>query len=223
MDLSPLSKIIPSWGAQTLEGFEASESSMLRGERVRGSNRQYVRFYNKTFVEPTSLNGKTTTRDVVREMVEIITPGDKNTVDDFAQEWHRREYFPQWRAYRNGTAAPVGTSIDECSFISAGIATELRFYGIHTLEQFADSSDDLVNRVPSGWELREYAKAMVAAASNDKNGGKISLLQTQLEKSNQMIQELQEQMKGMLVSSQGEPISAKRSPGRPRKDEIITE
>jgi hypothetical protein len=234
MDFSPLNKVLPSWDAPTLQGFDLD--SLQDGQRLKGSARQFVRFYKKTFVEVyatevdinpatgTSVVKKTGTREVEREMVNIITPGDKNEIDDVACDYHKREHWAAYKAFRDGKTAPMGINLDECSFVSPHIATELRYYGCHTLEQLADCSDILAQQIANGFELREFARAKVDAENRGKSDGRVNLLKSELEKSQAVIAEMQKQigeMKGMLLDSRGQQINLEDKPkrGRPRKIE----
>lgn len=212
---SPLDSI-PAWGAQTLQNFDGN---IQDGQRVRGNSRQYVKFYNKTFTElvvgSTRTNPRTGEVTVLTrvpkertvEMVHIKTPGDKNEVDDCVTDYHRREYWLQYQAFRSGKTAPLGKMLEECDFVPPQIALELKVLGCHTLEQLADASDLLANQIPSGWELRVYAQAMVASEAKNKDSGEIKIVSSALDAANAQIAELQRQM-AQLVNSQGETISS---------------
>lgn len=244
MELSPLNKVLPTWDAPTLQGgFDLT--NVVDGQRLRSSSRQFVQFYNKKFtevyaaeVEINPVTGatkvkKTATRDKVREMVRIITPGDKNEVDDFVEDYHRREHWKQYTAFRDGRGAPLGKDLDQCAYVSSPIATELKYLGCHTEEQLADSSDVLCNQIPNGWEMREFARSMVKADKDNQSLNQVNQLRTELTKAQDMIRELQQQMKGPSALSAGEAASLvveegaveaiKRSPGRPRRLETATE
>lgn len=185
-----LSKAIPNWGADTLQGFDVS--NVADGQRIRGSNRQLVRFYTskemKIVATEVSTNPKTgevrvlktAAVPVEREKVLIITPGDKNTFDDYAEDYHRREYWHQYKAFRDGRTTPLGTPLDECTFLNSGQVTELAYLGCHTLEQLADASDLLCDRIPGGWEAREFARTAVKVQLENKSSGKINLLSNEL-------------------------------------------
>lgn len=230
MDLSPLSKI-QSFGAPTLEDFDTD--NIQDGKRIGGkSNRQFVRFYNRTEseVKATKVHVNPNTGEtrvletkpfpVTREFVQIVTPGDKNEVDQPAETFHKREHFRAYRAFREGRTAPLGRAIDECSYVSQSIATELKIHQCYTEEQLADASDLLCNQIPDGFSLREFARSACKARLDSAQGGRVAVLTSQLEESQKMIAELQEQMKSLLVDASGEPI--KRSPGRPKKTEELT-
>ena len=230
MQLSPLGSVIPNFGSPTLDGFDFSNIEKMHGQRLAGdSARQFVRFYNKVISIPQAkkvrINEKTGEVRVLetemvnieREFVEIITPGDKNTVDDFAQDFHRREHWRQYKAFRDGKSAPIGIPIEECSFIAPSVLTELKYLGVHTVEQLADASDVLCGRAPNGFDLREYARAVVKASVDSKSLGQVNLLKDELEKAQKMIAELQAQMTEVKT----ETAEIKRSPGRPKKSETI--
>jgi hypothetical protein len=197
---------IEDFGAATLQDFDPA--SVVPGQRVSGNKkRQFVRFYNKKIVDMVSrIVGKNpTTNEVIRkfepvekqvEMVEIITPGDKNSVDDRVQDYHKREYWEQYTAFRKGKSAPIGKNIDQCEFISATIATELHYLGVHVVEQLASASDDLCAQVANGFDLREIARAFVSAEETIINP-KIGAMKSQIEQSNATIEELQKQLAAM--------------------------
>lgn len=216
MDLSPLNKAIPSWGAPTLEGFDTSQ--VVEGQRIKGSARQYVRFYNKRVTEVVATEVETNPRtgevkvkkrepkDKVVEFVQIITPGDKNEVDQPAEDWHRREFWPQYKAFRDGKTAPIGMPIEEANFVSSNVTTELKYLGVHTVEQLADASDYLCNQVPNGWEMREFARAFAKAKMDDKAFAEVNALKAELANAQEMLAKMAEEqkaMRGMILDKNG--------------------
>lgn len=230
---------IPTWGSPTLEGLDLENA--VTGVRVSGKGRQYVRFYKKKFVQvyatdvhinPVTGSTKvlsTGTREVEREFVEIVTPGDKNTFDDFAEDYHRRTYWKQYKAFRDNEGAMMGKDLDLCSYVPGSIATELKYRGCHTEEQLADASDFLCGQVANGFDLREFARAMVKAETENSNQGQVGHLRGELLKAQTTISALmeeQEKMKTMLLDMNGRPVESsseevERRPTKTRK--IITE
>lgn len=220
--------MLPTFDSPTLEGLDGS--NMRPGERVRGTSRQYVKFYThkfqETYATDTRIDTKTGetkpikfgTREVTREMVHIVTPGDKNEYDGEATPWHKNEFWNQYTAFRQGRVAPLGTPISEFSqFINPHLEMELKYLGCHTIEQLADASDALCNQIPSGWELREHAKALCKTKLENDGKGEMLALKTQLEDSNKLIADMREEMermKGMIVS--GSELEKRRA-GRPSK------
>lgn len=229
--LSALSQIAQVTGTSTVDGLDFA--NFQDGQRVGGSsNRQFVRFYRKIVpqvcAKEVSINPKTQevrvlsseVREIEREFVEIITPGDKNTVDDFAQDFHRREHFRQYKAFRDGRTAPIGTPVEECSFIPQPVATELKYLGIQTVEQLADASEIVCGRLPNGFDLREYARATVQANTDNKSLGQVNALKSELQKAQEMIANLQSQMTNVRAETQEITQEIKRGRGRPKKEEI---
>lgn len=210
---------VPSFDSPTLQGFEYDPRNP---NRIGGSSRrQMVRFFNETVMEVQSTEVKTlldktgqfveSTKilkreavPVTREMVEIVTPGDKNIIVDRAQPFHKLEHMDSYMNFREGKTAPIGTPIDECRFISGPLALELKVHRVHTVEQLADASDEFCKLIPTGWELREFARAEVKAVRESARGGEILSLKSQLSESKQTIDELKLQM-SKLVDQFGQP------------------
>lgn len=216
MQLSPLSKLIPTFGSPTLEG--GYDVGVQDGQRLKTTGRQYVRFYSKivpevyaTEVKINPKTGSTTVlktaiRDVTREFVEIITPGDKNTVDDFAEDFHKREHWKEYKAFRDGDIAPRGKSLEECSYVSPHVVTELNYRKCFTMEQLADASDLLCGQIPDGQMLREFARAEAKALIDNKTNGEVGILSRKLEETQAQLAELQLQMReGSTPKRMGRP------------------
>lgn len=216
---SPLNNVIPNWGAPTLQNFDTSNPQ--DGQRIGGSNRQLVRFSRRKVPILKTVSGelneltgelhvaKSAVDYVEKEFVMVITPGDKNSVDDVATDWHRREFWREYKAFRDGKAAPFGTDLEDCDWCEGAITLELKYRGCHTQEQLADASDLLCSQVPNGWELREYARALCAVSAGPVSK-EAEVLRGELEKSQSMIAEMQKQineMKGMILNAQGQPIN----------------
>lgn len=199
MQLSPLSAAIPTFGSATLEDLDFSKAK--DGARIGGdSKRQFVRFYKKivaTVVK--ALDGTARVDEKEREFVQIVTPGDTNNVDDFAQDYHKREHWQSYRAFREGRTAPMGMPIEEASFISPEVATELRYLHVHTIEQLADAADYLCGQIPNGWDMREFARAMCKANAKNQNLNEINVLKAELNEAKSTL----EKLKG-LVGSEGQ-------------------
>ncbi|CAB4151337.1 hypothetical protein UFOVP591_12 [uncultured Caudovirales phage] len=224
MDLSLINNAIPDFGP-TVQGLNTvGEIGQRVGGDNSGSNRQFVRFYSKkiskliaTKVRIDEKTGSTTVLETkpveeTQEFVEIITPGDKNTVDQPAQLFHKREHFRQYQAFRDGRTTPLGQSVEDCQFISQSVALELKYLGCHTVEQLADASDALAGQIPDGFSLREFARAHCKANLDNKSLGQVNALQAQLNASQARLKELEAQV-SMLVGASGQPLQA--PPSRP--------
>lgn len=214
-----LDSVIPNFGgSETLMGFDTS--NMEVGQPIRGkSNRQFVRFYWKKIVTFVAKKVETNAFGSVKvlekervekdvEMVNVVTPGEKNIVDDFAQDYHRQQFYPQYKAFRDGKTAPIGTPLEEVDFIGGGILTELKYREVHTVEQLADAGDSLCAIIPNGYELRANAQAIVKSNIDNKTLSQVNVLKLELEKSQKEMEKLREEMKSFLVDSKGRAISS---------------
>lgn len=235
--MTTISEAIPSFGAPTLEGFDTN--NVTPGERVRGANRQYVRFFWKKEPEVYAVEAivnektgsakvtKTAVREVLREMVHIKTPGDPNEVEDHAADFHKREHWRAYKAFRDGKTGPIGTDIDECtSYISPHLATELRYRGVHTEEQLADASDLLCGQIPEGFSLREFARARCKTKKSNENTQELNTLREQLASQAALISQLQEQMNkgsGVLFSASGEAMAISEDEAPKRRKRTVVE
>ena len=222
---------LPTWDAKTLEGYDTS--SLASGMPLTGSkNRQLVRFYLKRELQVyakeatiskqgSASNIKYDTREVEKLMVHIITPGDKNEVNDVATDWHKREFFKQYQAFKQGKTAPLGTPLAEAAFVGPHVATELIAMGCHTIEQLADGSDELVNNIADGWILRDYARQWIKVQTDSKSLEQINALREQLASAKSQADQSQAQledlraemaeMRGLLLDSKGNAVSSKKS------------
>lgn len=232
MTISPLTGALPDFGSPTLQGLEAPED-IVDGQRIGGNNRrQFVRFYTKKFMQPYAQEVrvnertgavqvlKTGLKEVEWEMVNIVTPGDKNVVDDRAQDFHKRSYFQQYKNFRDGKGVPMGQPIEECSYVAPEVCTELKYLNVHVEEQLADASDILCEQLPNGFQLREFARANCKARSDNAATPQVAALRAEMEKLQSVLsaqaQELAA-MKSGIVPSESEAAEAPKKRGRPAK------
>lgn len=227
--MTSINNAFETWGAPTLSGFDTSNPQT--GVPLASSSRQFVRFYPKkvvqvyaTEVEVNERFGttkvlKTATREKELEMVEIITPGDTNRIDCIAEEYHKSLYWKQYEAFRNNKGAIIGKPLSTCDYVPAGQLSELKYLGCHTQEQLADASDLLCGRIADGFNLREFARAMVKVDLDNASLGQVNTLKSELAKAQEAIQKLTEQQKQIQLSMQ-KPVEveskAERTPGKPR-------
>jgi hypothetical protein len=208
MQLSPLESAFTEFNSPTLTGFDTSNAQF--DQRIGGQkNRQMVRFYNKKFLVPVTVKAKidektgtsTPLKVEMQEreylMVHIVTPGDKNTFNDRAEEYHKREYYDHYAAFKSGTGIPLGTDIDNVAWIPSATSLELKYRNCHTLEQLADASDILVESIAEGGYLRDLAKAQLKADQENAQSGHITLMQKELAASHEVIKQLKEQMNAL--------------------------
>lgn len=228
---------INPFNAPTLEG-SYNTAAPIPGQAIRasGGNRQFVRFYSKTETEVYTVRAQinektgasvpmeTGVRPIKREFVEIVTPGDTNKYDNVATSWHKRTFWRQYQAFREGRTAPLGMPIEQAQFVSNHLSIELRILGVHTVEQLADASEDLCNQVPDGFQLREFARAYCKAQIANKDSPKVIAMGNEIE----MLKREIAAMKGSPVTDTPALItspveSIRRGPTRPKSEKVNIE
>lgn len=216
---------IPSFGSPTLENlqFEATEKPGVL--QLKSIGRQFVKFYHKKFYNAfqTSQTGQPVWEEKL--MVKIVTPGDKTEYDGLAHDYHKRAYFVQYTRFREGKGEPEGTPIEHAEFLLGPESVDLKYLGVHTIEQMAEASDVLCEQVTRGYELREHARVWCKIThgqslldSTKKMSAELSAARDQivrLEAENTKRDVEMAELKKML--NELGPI--KRGPGRPRKED----
>lgn len=192
---------LPNFDAPTLQDLDAS--NMTNGGRVGGnSKRQFVRFYKRKLMKLVKNSaGHMESKEVEKEFVNIVTPGDTNIIDDEAREFHKREFWAHYKAFRDGRTAPIGMPIEETSFIGPELVSEMKYRGVHTVEQLAEAADYLVDQLPNGGDLREFARAQVRANDSDKTFSQVNALKLELEKARKQIEEHSKLLQPQIVAT----------------------
>lgn len=217
------------FGSPTLDGeYDFDNMQVGTPLKPKSGGRQFVRFFNHTqaqvYTTKAKINEKTGSstpletdvRQVTKEMVEIVTPGDKNKVCDVATEWHKRVFWRQYKAFRDGKTGPIGMPIEEAQFIAPNVATELKYLGCHTVEQLADASDVLCGNIASGFEMREFAKAYCKAQMANKDSPKVILLSKEIETLRAEIAAMRGSPSPIVENSSAPVERVRRSPARPK-------
>lgn len=222
LDLSILAPVLGEIGDQGLDTFDLRNAQ--DGQRLRGSGRQFVRFYSKKESRPVTVEAKINPvtgastpikvemREFVQDFINVINPGDKNEIDVPVEEHHKREFYRQYAAYKSGKGAPIGVPVEECSYIPPNVITDLRYNGCQTEEQLAEASDILCGIIPNGFQLRDFAKAVVKSKDANKASPQVQALQEQ----NREMQEKMNAMQEQLIALSTQQVE-KRGPGRPPK------
>ena len=105
------------------------------------------------------------------EYIRIVTPGDtRSEVVRAATEQHKREYAPQYAAFKAGVElAPQGSPLEHWPPMSPALIANLKALGVHTVEQLSEVSDgNLMNLGHGGRGLRDRAKAWLEQADGGK-------------------------------------------------------
>lgn len=147
----------------------------------------------------------------MREMVEVITPGDRLSRPIFrVNDMHKRRWARQYAAFKSGIEPGVaGTPIASWTDIDWSLRDSLRAAGFQTIEQLSEAHDGQLESIQAGSLLRRKAKMFV-----DKNKT-VAAKDTQLDEMKKQIKELTDMIKANSVAA---PIAApKRKAGRPKR------
>lgn len=200
VDLSGVAAHLPDLGltSQGLE-FEPTRRDPNVYQIKSTGNRQSIFFYTKEFYNTFKTQAKKNealargdTGPVApvyekKQMVRIVTPGDKSVYDSFAEEDHKRNYFRQYSAFRDGKAADMGTSLKDAEFVGSSELIELNYLGVYSIEQLADASDSLCDRLPRGYELRTAARTWQEVTQSNNLLDSTKKLSAELTSSQDMI------------------------------------
>lgn len=180
-----------------------SYSHTLPGE---ANTESFARFYlGKTQNNHKSkLEGHAVFDDV--EMVEIVIPGDKNTlVDTMVNDSHRQRWPQLYKAFKEGLSpSETGYPIEHWPAITAAQAANFKALHIHTVEALAGLSDGVLQNVGLGArDLRTRAQNWLQRASDakpmdrlqaelDDEKAKNAVMQNQIEELMASVRKLQE-------------------------------
>jgi hypothetical protein len=239
---------IPDFGGvPTLQGLEFEPSGKPGVLQMKSSGRQSVKFYwADTYNEFKTLQKRDEARQSgslapvapvyeKREMVRIVTPGDRSIYDGLAEDYHKRNYFQQYAKFRDGKDVDIGARLEQAEFIQAPEIIELNYLGVYSIQQMAEAADTLCERLPRGYELREGCRAWVQMRQGNALEGITKRVSAELSSAQSLIVALQkesderkrelETVKAMLsnlsITAQAEVAKAeapsKKKAGRTKK------
>jgi hypothetical protein len=239
---------IPDFGGiPTLQGLEFEPSGKPGVLQMKSSGRQSVKFYwadhyneFKTLQkrEAAKLAGDYAPIAPVyekREMVRIVTPGDRSVYDGIAEDYHKRNYFQQYAKFRDGKDIDIGARLEQAEFIQAPEIIELNYLGVYSIQQLAEAADTLCDRLPRGFELREGCRAWVQMRQGNALEGitkrvsaelsaaqsTIVTLQKESDERNRELQTVKAMLQNLSLSAHAEVAKAqgpvKNKGGRPKK------
>jgi hypothetical protein len=191
---------IDTFGSPLLADVQFEQDGSLKQ-----SGKQNIRFYNKKRLsfrarkdengnlimdKKTGLPEKEAFEEMV-EMVRVETRGDTNIVDDVADDLKKRQFYRQYKFFREGKI-PDGNPIEDFEFIQPPTVMELHMLGIHVLQQVALMSDLECERLKdqSGYEIRDIASQWVRINSPQGQYGKAARLEQDLIQARREIEEL---------------------------------
>lgn len=144
----------------------------------------------------------------MRDFVVIQAPGDQlNIRNTLVTEEHKRRFPRQWAHYQNTkqNETPQGWLLEAWPAVNAAQVEELKYRKVFTVEQLAEMSFGLVQKLGMGYvELQTKAKAAVVAA---KDGAIVQAQAVELKKRDEQISAQQAQLDAM--AKQMQELSAK--------------
>ena len=135
------------------------------------------------------------------EYVEIMVPGDKNSIINRPVVQMDRQRWPKhYAAFRSdGSEVVTGTPLKLAPFLTNAQVEEFAHFKIRTVEQLANMNDSIVQRFMGGTEFKRQAQEMLSRlTSND------SLLEAQRAMQEQMLamrEELEQLRRGGAKSA----------------------
>ena len=164
---------------------------------LKQSGKQNIKFYTKKrlsfrarkdedgnlLIDPkTGIPAKEAFEEMV-EMCRVETKGDTNIIDDIADELRKRQFYRQYKFFREGKV-PDGNPIEDFDFLQGSTLMELHMLGIHVIQQVATMSDLECDRLKdqSGYEIRDIAAQWVRINSPQGQAGKASKLELEVAK-----------------------------------------
>lgn len=140
------------------------------------------------------------------DLIKIITPGSRDSfVGDATLEYQER--FPaQWARYKTGKEQGMsGTPLNQLPWLSIAQVAEFNAVGCKTIEQLVGMPDNLSQKFMGHHAIKQKAKEYLDAAAGN---APMLKLQSELEKRDAQIQELQQQMRLMIDSQKKVPVKA---------------
>lgn len=134
------------------------------------------------YIEPQRNNARSEADGVPRfddvEFVEILIPGDRNSVAvQVVREEHRQRWPAAYAAFKANSEAPTdGTPLTELPGMTRSQAEELAFQHVRTIEVLASLSDDQASKAVSmgGFALRDRAKRYLDSTAGDAAAEKLA-------------------------------------------------
>lgn len=173
-----------------------------------------ARFY----IDTQRNNGRSEADGVPRfddiEMVEILIPGDRNSVwSGMVKDEHRHRFARQYAAFKANSEAPAdGTPISELPGITRSQAEELAYQHVRTIETLAMLSDDQATKAVSmgGFALRDRAKRYLDATAGNAVAEKLA---AENREKDAKIEALEMKMADIIKRMEATPAATAPGPG----------
>jgi len=127
------------------------------------------------------------------EYVEIRNPGDKTNIIDRPLRPEDKMRFRRQYAHWAETKANItsGTPLSQWPQVTRGQVEELNYFGVSTVEQLANLSDDQTRNIGPIMALRTKAQDFIKAA---KSAAPMQQMRRELEQRDQRVKDLEQQI-----------------------------
>lgn len=110
------------------------------------------------------------------DIIEVQRGGERTPVR--VEEWHKTAYKTQWDAFQAGKEQPInGTPLEQWPLITVEVLAELKHYGIRTIEQLEEPTEETKRRMgplvawckkASDWQKSAKSKQAEVTALREK-------------------------------------------------------
>lgn len=171
----------------------------LDESRFAGDERLSVSFFRK----PVEITGESLKagRAIYREIdyIRIMVPGDKLSIVerpvDSIDERRFASRYEKWKATQQNVIE--GTPLSSLPTMNPAKVEEYKFFGVHTVEQLAEVSDNVGGKFPSFQEDKRRAKNFLEVA---KGNAPIEKMNAELAQRDAQIEELRAQVQALSDS-----------------------
>lgn len=141
-------------------------------------------------------------RGEMKDYVEIIFPGARDTTDRPVKESDKQRFTRQWEAYQKGEVfKQEGFPLENWQEMDAGMVREYNHNHIYTVEQLANMNEGNLSNLGLGARtFQTKAKAFIEAHKDTKAAVKFAALNEELKKQNKLLQESIKELKERLDS-----------------------
>jgi len=173
--------------------------------RFAHDSRLYVQFYLRPIMLQTE--SEAAARPIYKDVehIRILVPGDKlSIVDRIASPDDKARFAAQYDKFKaGGSQEVVGTRLEAVPWMTRSKVEEYKFFGIVTVEQLSNASDQVGQKFPGFHQDRERCKQFLEATTG----------------TNARVAELEKQLAALLAEKQAEQAAKKVGSKTPEKVE----
>lgn len=142
-------------------------------------------------------------------MIEVFQPGEKESIKQLVNEFHKRRFPKQWENFEKGLEqTAVGTPLDHLFPGEPSQILILKSFNIYSIQQLAALNDTGISALPvGGRQLVERAKVYLQTAQTGANLHEMETMRKQIA-----------DLQAALQSKNETETPQRRGPGRPPKE-----